>query len=427
MKYSKRQVRADDSQREFTKRMRARRRGPRPITTLREDISRDAVLGFGYLGIGGTVIGLLLCLRGVLIFALQFPTSAHPISGIIAWILVFSALAGSFFATRYRGGRLSGTAFAITIALLSAALLLDLLPALGGRNPLLDTTVFFGVGATLLTIVATRPVRQLLIADGTLFAIMITVLLVSLNQPGFAPGPHIEVLVLSCSPALIGVAIVMGYEHLVKRELDMTLVESTVGNPRFAFGIHASDELARLDLSAEQLLQEVASGRAALPLAPELAAEASSLATELRLILLAGRNETWLQHAIRESDALGPVVTCVDPDGLAGYLDQGQREGLLSAIWLLVGDTPRVHPQVGITIGPAVDQPAVQLPARIEFPIELDIDGITPRRYDPAFWSEFSRVGTQAEFVARGTLKITAVVETSAHDIAFSSDLKETR
>jgi hypothetical protein len=427
MTTSKRQLRSDDSQREFTKRMRARRRGPRPITTLREDISRDAVLGFGYLGIGGTVIGLLLCLRGVLIFALQFPTSSHSVSGVLAWILVFSALAVSFLATKRRSGRLSTPAFTITIGLLTAALLLDLVPAIGTMNALLDSTVFFGIGATLLTIVATRPVRQLLIADGALFAIMVVVMATSLHQPGFAPGPHIEVLVLSCSPALIGVAIVVGYEHLVKRELDMTLVESTVGNPRYAFGIHASDELARLDLSAEQLLQEVASGRATLPLSPELAAEASSLATELRLILLAGRNETWLQHAIRESDALGPVVTCKDPDGLAGYLDQGQREGLLSAIWLLVGDTPRVHPQVGITIGPAVDQPAVQLPARIEFPIELDIDGITPRRYDPAFWSEFSRVGTQAEFVARGTLKITAVVETTAHDIAFSSELKETR
>ncbi len=418
---------ADDSPREFSKRMRARRRGPRPITTLREDISRDAVLGFGYLGIGGTVIGLLLCLRGVLIFALQLPMSPNPISGVAAWVLAFCALIGSFVATKRLGGRLSNTGFAVAMALLAAALLLDLVPALGNTNALLDTTVFFGIGATLLTIVATRPVRQLLIADGILFAIMVSVLVNSLSKPGFAPGPHIEVIVLSCSPALIGVAIVVGYEHLVKRELDVTLVESTVGNPRFAFGIHASDELARLDLSAEQLLQEVASGRAALPLDPKLAAEASSLATELRLILLAGRNETWLQHAIRESDALGPVVTCKDPDGLAGYLDQGQREGLLSAIWLLVGDTPRVHPQVGITIGPAVDQPAVQLPARIEFPIELDIDGIPPRRYDPAFWSEFSRVGTQAEFVARGTLKITAVVETTAHDIAFSSDLKETR
>lgn len=427
MSASKRQAHAEDSQREFTKRMRARRRGPRPITTLREDISRDAVLGFGYLGIGGTVIGLLLCLCGLLIFWLQLPTSPHPISGTIAWIIVFAALIGSFFATRRLSGRLSSVAFAITMVLLATALLLNLLPALAAINALLDTTVFYGVGATLLTIVASRPVKQLLLADGVLFTIMIGVLISSLSQPGFVPGPHIEVIVLSCSPALIGVAIVTGYEHLVKRELDMTLVESTVGNPRFAFGIHASDELARLDLSAEQLLQEVASGRAALPLDPKLAAEASSLATELRLILLAGRNETWLQHAIRESDALGPAVTCKDPDGLAGYLDQGQREGLLSAIWLLVGDTPRVHPQVGITIGPAVDPPAVQRPARIEFPIELDIDGITPRRYDPAFWSEFSRVGTQAEFLPRGTLKITAVVETIAHDVAFPNDLKETR
>jgi Rieske Fe-S protein len=49
----------------------------------------------------------------------------------------------------------------------------------------------------------------------------------------------------------------------------------------------ASEELARLDLAAEQLLDAIATKKTALPLTPKSASVAASLATELRLHLMA--------------------------------------------------------------------------------------------------------------------------------------------
>ena len=96
---------------------------------------------------------------------------------------------------------------------------------------------------------------------------------------------------------------------MVQLELDRVLVQCTVSAPRYAVGMLASEELARLDLAAEELLESIASKKTALPLAPKMASIAASLATELRLHLIEGRRETWLYHAVSESEMLGKAVT----------------------------------------------------------------------------------------------------------------------
>jgi hypothetical protein len=59
----------------------------------------------------------------------------------------------------------------------------------------------------------------------------------------------------------------------------------------------ASEELARLDLAAEELLESVATGRneTSLPFYPRRRRRQHPLATanELRLHLIEGRRETW--------------------------------------------------------------------------------------------------------------------------------------
>ncbi len=130
---------------------------------------------------------------------------------------------------------------------------------------------------------------------------------------------------------MIGVFVVRGFRRMVQQELDRVLVQSTVSAPRFAVGMLASEELARLDLAAEDLLESVATGRTKLKLDPKTASVAASLATELRLHLIEGRRETWLYHAVSESEMLGKAVTLSDKGSLAGLLDPDQRDGLLSA------------------------------------------------------------------------------------------------
>ena len=83
-----------------------------------------------------------------------------------------------------------------------------------------------------------------------------------------------------------------------------------------------AEELARLDLAAEELLDAVAIGGTPLPLPPEYSSRAATLATELRLHLLEGRRETWLFHAVAESEQLGRRVQAINDEYRVAGLDR---------------------------------------------------------------------------------------------------------
>jgi len=221
-------------------------------------------------------------------------------------------------------------------------------------------------------------------------------------------APQVTTLAFAVLPPVIGVVVVRGFRRLVQVELDRVLVQSTVSAPRFAIGMMASEELARLDLAAEELLDSVATGRTKLPLGPKTASTAASLATELRLHLIEGRRETWLYHAITESDLLGKAVTLTDKASLAGLLDPQQRDGLLSAAWLLVTDTPRAAATrtVQIVVGPATA--SVETPAgrKITIPIVITTTGVPRNRLDPATWEAIRKVGEHSESTENSSLRV---------------------
>jgi hypothetical protein len=162
--------------------------------------------------------------------------------------------------------------------------------------------------ATLLALVAYRPLNQLIVATLVLATFLIAVVIVNINQQPNGTRPQIEVIVAAIAPTLIGILIVKSFGRFIERELDRTLVESTISSPRFTAGILGSDELARLDLRAEQLLSDVATGRTTLPL-DTVQAAAAAFATELKVQLIAGHRLTWLQHAIEDSEFLKPTVS----------------------------------------------------------------------------------------------------------------------
>jgi len=184
-------------------------------------------------------------------------------------------------------------------------------------------------------------------------------------------------------------------------------VQSTVSAPRFAVGMLASEELARLDLAAEELLDGVAEGRTRLPLSPRSASVAASLATELRLHLIEGRRETWLYHAVSESELLGRAVTLIDKSGLAGLLDAAQRDGLLAAAWLLVNDTTKAAARsLTIEIGPVVGGAAAAVPGKISVPIVLTSAGVPRNRVDPSIWDALGRVGRYSDSTQDSSLRV---------------------
>jgi hypothetical protein len=401
--------------------VRARQIGPRAVSALRDDLARDSRLGYGYLGIGAIAIGSFLFLRGLATFAADAiddsPAGSVPLRAA-AWAILIVVFAGSCLLTRRYHGRIPGIAFTSATALLALALLVETIALIGVPQPLLDSSTIYGVGATLLALVGSRPARQLLLAGGV-FAVIVGVMLVSgIPSGSFAAGPSVQIAATALLPPLLGAVIVRGFGMLVQLELDRSVVESTLLAPRFAFGMRASDELARLDLDAEHILDGVANGTIELPLDPELAATASSIATELRLLLVAGRHDTWLHHAIEESEVLGPVVTLTDPRGLAGFLEPSEREGLLSAVWLLVARSVRVQPTLHIVIGPQNVEADGRPADRIGFPVALTVVGVPRRRIDPAVWPALDRVGDHSEMVSGQSMTIVTTVRTVAQQTA---------
>jgi hypothetical protein len=207
---------------------------------------------------------------------------------------------------------------------------------------------------------------------------------------------------------VIGVVIVEAFRRMVQVELDRALVQSTVSAPRFAVGMLASEELARLDLAAEELFDSISVGKTPLPLAPKMASVAASLATELRLHLIEGRRETWLYHAVSESELLGKSVTLIDKGSLAGLLDPAQRDGLLSTAWLLVTDTSKASPTTTVTlqIGP-VEPGAASLPGhKIAIPIVITTTGVARNRVDPSIWDAVGRVGRYSDSSQDSSLRV---------------------
>ncbi|MDO9397577.1 MAG: hypothetical protein Q7T71_13600, partial [Herbiconiux sp.] len=227
-------------------------------------------------------------------------------------------------------------------------------------------------------------------------------------QGAVAPGSAayaISQLVLTAAPVAAGIIVVRSFGQMVERELDRTVAESTITAPRYGLGLLASSELARLDLAAEELLQDVATARTSLPLDRELATTASTLATDLRRMLVAGRRESWLRHAVTESEYLEPVVTLTDAEGLAGYLAPRQRDGLLSAIWLIVDESGRTTPTIELSIGRTASSGS-NPDDRMVLPIAVTIGGVPRRRIEPAVWSAFSRVGRYTVESRAGLLRV---------------------
>jgi hypothetical protein len=260
----------------------------------------------------------------------------------------------------------------------------------------------------LLVVVTLRGALEVLVADAVLGIALLTAILVNSDLSPENLAPQVTSLALTVLPGIIGVMVVHGFRRMVQIELDRVLVQSTVSAPRFAVGMLASEELARLDLAAEELLDSVATGKTPLPLRPRTASVAASLATELRLHLIEGRRETWLYHAVTESEMLGKSVTLIDKGSLAGLLDDSQRDGLLSAIWMLVSEKqkPSATRTVQVQVGPIASTGVTSVGQKLVVPIEITSTGIAKNRVDSSTWEALRRVGRYSDTTRDSSVKI---------------------
>jgi hypothetical protein len=372
------------------------------------DGQQSAGLGTSFLGLGAALVAGLSAIYGFAWFVALWGNYPNPVPALVSWILLIMAFVGVFLATRFVSDRLPGWVFAIFLSTIAFSIALDLIAIWPLHNVGLNATSAVTAGMGLLLVITFRGTAEILIADAAIAIVLVVA--IALNSPLTPDGfsHQLTSVAFAVLPAAIGVVIVRGFRRMVQIELDRVLVQSTVSAPRFAVGMLASEELARLDLAAEELLDSVATGRTPLPLRPRTASTAASLATELRLHLIEGRRETWLYHAISESEMLGKSVNLIDKGSLAGLLDDTQRDGLLSAIWLLVSERKKAGAvrSLQVQVGPIAPTGVTVPGSKLLIPIEITTTGIARNRVDPSTWEAVRRVGRYSDSTRDASVKI---------------------
>ncbi|MBA4247817.1 MAG: hypothetical protein C0444_05930 [Microbacterium sp.] len=366
-----------------------------------------SALGSGFLGLGLGIIAALQSMLGISVFLLRADVYPSLLPVATAWLLLMVTFLGLTITISASGERLPDWLYGVFLAALGAVVWLDFvaIAPLGdiGRN----ATASVSAGFVLLIIVTLRSRWEVMLAASALGVAFIVAILVSTPLTPTTLPSQIVTVALAVGPGITGVLLVSGFERMLKRELDRVLVQSTVTAPRLAVGMLASEELERLDLDAEELLEAVATGEAPLPLPAVYSSRASTLATELRLHLIEGRRETWLFHAVTESEHLGRRVTVSDPGTLAGLLDDVQRDSLLAALWLLAADPAGVSPTrtVTVALGP-LDPNRTAGAGRLVIPLRIEVSGLKRNRVDPGVWEALDRVGRYSDSTTTNSVVI---------------------
>ncbi|MBC7403247.1 MAG: hypothetical protein H7279_08770 [Microbacteriaceae bacterium] len=372
---------------------------------MRQASARGASLGTGYLGIGASLLAALQAIYGICMFVSHAGDYPNILPAALAWVVYALALTGVAATIATRGEQMPDWLFGTFLLGLAGVVAFDLIAIWSLHDVGRYATAAASVGFGLIAALTLRRTRELLAVASILgMTLLVAVLLTTKLTPENFPA-QLLLLATAVMPVVFGIYVVRRFRRIVQLELDRVLVQSTVSAPRFAVGMLASEELARLDLAAEELLEAVATGRTKLPLSPKTASTAASLATELRLHLIEGRRETWLYHAITESEQLGKSVTLTDRGSLAGLLAPHQRDGLLAAVWLLVNDQSKTTPTAQLTIGPvtAIPEPGSKT---ITVPLIIMTTAVPRNRVDPATWDAIGKVGRFLDSTHNSSLRV---------------------
>ncbi|ROR82359.1 hypothetical protein SAMN06295974_3253 [Plantibacter flavus] len=381
--------------------------GPTRRYRHRRTIDRQrSSLGTTQLGIGLSVSGVIL----VVYAAIRFVGSVHhyprPLLSVVAWLLLTAAIASTFLMLRRSAFHLSDRLFVALLIQLVVVAALDLASVWSRDAVGVYPTAAAAVGGVLLAIVTLRPVRDIAAATVVLGLMLVGSILTITRTQTATLGAELLFAAVAVVPPLIACAIVSQYRRIVRLELDRVMVASTVASVRDALGFFDSEELVTLDLEAEELFVGVADGSVDLPLSPELAARASRLATELRRHLMSEGKESWLEHAFQESSVLSDRATLRDPERLATYLATDQRDGLLSAVWLLLGEADAQSARAVLTLGPVDRSERPGRSGALVIPIVLEAVGVQRAKVDPAVWEALGRVGSSTDTYQKSRIRI---------------------
>jgi len=375
---------------------------------VRPESPHRASLGTAFIGVGAALICGIRAIYGFSWFVAYWPSYSNPLPALAAWILLIIVLSAAFITASVVGDRLPDWMFALFLGLLAAVIALDVVAIWDLHDIGRYATASLTAAMALLLVITLRRPGEIVVCVTVVGLGLLVVMLLNTHLTPENASSQITSLAFAVLPVVIGIVIVRGFRSMVQVELDRVMVQSTVSAPRFAVGMMASEELARLDLAAEELLDSVANGEIALPLPPKTASVAASLATELRLHLIEGRRETWLYHAITESELLGRSVTLTDRGSLAGLLDANQRDGLLAAVWLLVNDHAKKTTvrTVQVVVGPIVATGVAPVGHKLRVPVAITTTGVPRNRVDPSTWDAIRRVGRYSDSSQNASLRV---------------------
>ncbi|HZW41070.1 MAG TPA: hypothetical protein VFE99_02120 [Agromyces sp.] len=343
-------------------------------------------------------------LAHALAIAPTFPPGPGPWT---AW-LALAAVVAIGALSRIVSRKLPDWLYVFLLVGLAAPVWLDVSATAGLLHLGVTPTAAAAAAAVLMPVAAIRGARVSLAIAIVIGVILAVAAVLQFETAGRNTVTGLAVAASAIFPVVLIALAIRGFRRLAGRELDLSLVQSTVSTPRSAVGMRASEELAQLDFDAETLLEDVGSGRIAIPLPAEVAERAGSLAARLRVRLIEGRNDTWLRHAVTESAYLSHRVAVDDPAGLAGLLSQEQRDGLLFALWLLSGARQK-----------SASAPlAIQVTCRESdegedgdgdgqsFMLSIHVESVARRHVDPATWDAVGSVGTHDVIVGTDSLHI---------------------
>lgn len=361
-----------------------------PVSELRAEARHAAVdrLTFGLALTADVAVGAAL-----VSFFLSFSAEPRPWLSAAAWVILLCTLALAQWST-IRPLRMGNSGFAALLVACAAVAALDLAGIWRPEASTLYPSAAMALGGLLVLITTRRSAKTVLIVLFVLAAALVFGTGGDLGNP-LAYVPRHMMMLCSLLPALIAVTVVHSFRRIVRMQTDLTQAKNMTSAP--PQGARATSlQLAELDLAAERLLENVSAGIEPLPLSDATARQASQLAMQLRKQLVETRHLTWLYQAVRESSVLRPVTTVNDPEGSAAQLNPEQRDGLLTALWLLADAEPQPT-AVRVTVrqggGPG---------ARIT----VQAAGIRPRRVDPTVRQALCSIGQAAWSSDAGTLRI---------------------
>ena len=312
--------------------------GPRPARTS---------LGTGFLGIAATIMAVLLLCFDIGRFAFEWRTYPSPGFAALAWLLLAGLLVGLAFASRSAGDTLSPWIGGALMGGLGGVVALDALAVWGGGDLARDLTAAPATALVLLAMVGVRSSRSIILAAGGLGLVLAVLVLASWAGSTRARGrPRVrrrdDGRPRGAAAGGRGPDRARLPADGQQRARPRARAVHGLRAPRFAVGMLASEELARLDLAAEDLLDVGRDRPHRAPARPEdrvgrgVSSPPSCACTSSR-----AAGETWLYHAVTRVRDARPVRHADRPESASPACStRTSATACCTAVWLLHRATP---------------------------------------------------------------------------------------